>query len=362
MKQRRNPGLRVCSSIPGRGLPMRVMGSSEQHPASQRASTNPLMGIHHITALASDPQRNVDFYVRVLGLRLVKRTVNFDAPNVYHFYYGDEMGRPGTILTFFPFTDAGRGKRGAGEVGAVAFHLPVSARDYWIHRLSRHGILFRGPVPRFGDEVLSFEDPDGLSIDFVFAERERASQPWADGPVLPKYAIKGFAGATLVFRETSQTEIMLRTVLGFQSAGSEGQRTRFLLGEGDHAAAIDLLTDPNVLPARPGAGSIHHIAWRIAGYDHQSDWRARISEAGHGVTDIVDRQYFRSIYFHEPGGVLFEIATEEPGFTVDEPKEELGTNLRLPPWLEPHRGQLERVLPPIDSFTSRHSQHQTLVS
>jgi glyoxalase family protein len=340
---------------------MREMGTSEQLNTQPSAGGSPLLGIHHITALASDPQRNVDFYVRVLGLRLVKRTVNFDAPDVYHFYYGDESGTPGTILTFFPFQDAGRGTRGAGEIGAVVFHLRSSARDYWIHRLSRHGISFQGPVRRFGEEVLTFEDPDGLSIDFVFTERERAGQPWADGPVPPEHSIRGLAGATLLLRESSQTEAMLLTVLGFQPAGSEGQRTRFLLGSGDRAGIIDLVADPKALPARQGAGSIHHIAWRTPGYDNQAEWQNRIAEAGHSVTDIVDRQYFRSIYFHEPGGVLFEIATDQPGFTVDESKETLGTTLKLPSWLEPHRGQLERVLPPIDISITQRTRQQTLV-
>ncbi|HCA78842.1 MAG TPA: ring-cleaving dioxygenase [Bacteroidetes bacterium] len=321
-----------------------------------------LMGIHHITAIASDPQRNVDFFVGVLGLRLVKRTVNFDSPDVHHLYYGDESGTPGTILTFFPFQDAGRGKRGAGEVGSVAFHLPPAARDYWIHRLSQHGISFQGPVRRFGEELISFEDPDGLSIDFVFSHSERANHAWADGPVPPEHSVRGFAGATLLLRDSSQTETMLQTVLGFQPAGSEGERKRFLLGDGDLVAAVDLVIDPKSPPARPGAGSIHHIAWRVSGYDHQADWRTRIAEAGHSVTDIVDRQYFKSVYFHEPGGVLFEIATDEPGFTVDEPKEALGTTLKLPPWLELHRRQLERVLPPIDNSLSRHSQQQTVVN
>lgn len=337
------------------------MASTEQFDSTRSTGQSSLMGIHHITAMASDPQRNVDFFVRVLGLRLVKRTVNFDAPDVYHFYYGDESGTPGTILTFFPFQDAGRGKRGAGEVGSVTFHVPAGARDYWIHRLSQRGILFQGPARRFGEEFLSFEDPDGLSIDFLFSDRGRASQPWADGPVPPEHSIRGFAGATLLLHESGQTETMLQTVLGFQPAGSEGERKRFLLGDRDRVAAIDLVVDPKAPPARPGAGSIHHIAWRVSGYDHQADWRAHIAEAGHSVSDIVDRQYFKSIYFHEPGGVLFEIATDEPGFTVDESKEALGSTLKLPPWIEPHRRQLERVLPPIDNSMSRHSHQQTLV-
>lgn len=340
------------------------MGTSERIHIPQSVSENaiaaPLMGIHHITALASDPQRNIDFYLRLLGLRLVKRTVNFDAPDVYHLYYGDESGTPGTILTFFPFQDAVRGRRGAGEVSALAFRVPPSAREYWIHRLSSHGIRFQGPHRRFEHDVLSFEDPDGLSIEFEFSGGESADRPWVDGPVPPEYGIKGLSGATMLLRQSTYTEIMLRNLLGFQPAGAEEHRERYLVGNGDYTAAIDLVTDREIFPARQGAGSIHHIAWRVPGYNHQAAWRTRIAEAGLDVTEIIDRQYFRSIYFHEPGGVLFEIATDQPGFTIDESVDSLGTALKLPSWLEPRRQQLERVLPPIDITISLHPQRHTL--
>ena len=335
------------------------MGTSEELPSSPDRGERPLLGIHHITALASDPQRNIDFYVRILGLRLVKRTVNFDAPDVYHLYYGDESGAPGTILTFFPFPDAGRGRRGFGEVGALSFDVPPGARDYWIHRLSQHGIGFHGPNRRFGQEVLSFEDPDGLSIDFTFSGNKRTSRSWRDSPVPGEFSIKGLAGATLIYRHSGGTATMLTSLLGFHSAGSEGGRERYHVGVGENLGTIDLVHDPNARPARPGAGSIHHIAWRVPKDDHQTAWRTRIGESGHNVTEIVDRQYFRSIYFHEPGGVLFEIATDEPGFMVDESRETLGTTLKLPPWLEQHRGQLERVLPPVDISPVRHSQRHS---
>jgi catechol 2,3-dioxygenase-like lactoylglutathione lyase family enzyme len=337
------------------------MGASEGFHSSLSKGESPLLGIHHITALASDPQRNIDFYVRVLGLRLVKRTVNFDAPDVYHFYYGDGSGAPGTVLTFFPFTDAGRGRRGFGEAGAISFDMPHGSRDYWIHRLSRHGITLHGPDRRFGQEVLSFEDPDGLSIDFTFSGHKPAGQSWTDSPVPAEYRIKGLAGATLIYRDSGETATMLRSLLGFHPAGSEGDRERYHVGADENLVTIDLMHTPNSPPARPGAGSIHHIAWRVPGIDDQRAWHARIEDSGHSVTGIVDRQYFSSIYFHEPGGVLFEIATDVPGFTVDEPMGTLGTMLKLPPWLEQHRGELERVLPPIDSSPAGQAQRQATV-
>lgn len=307
-----------------------------------------IQGIHHITALASDPQRNVDFYVDVLGLRLVKRTVNFDAPDVYHLYYGDETGQPGTVLTFFPFPDAARGKRGIGEISAVAFDVPEGSMDYWVTRLSTFGIHLNGPETRFNKRVLSFEDPDGMTIELVFSGPHPNYRHWHGSPVLEEFAIRRFSGATLMLGAREETAALLQKTLGFAFAGQSGNRFRYTIGQSSHEAAIDLVVNSTLPFARQSAGSVHHIAWRVADSASQLEWREKLVDTGTHTTEVLDRNYFQSIYFHEPGGVLFEIATDTPGFTVDEPIEELGMHLKLPAWLEPDRSKLERILPPLD--------------
>jgi glyoxalase family protein len=294
-------------------------------------------GIHHVTTLASDPQRNLDFYTGFLGLRLVKQTVNFDAPDVYHLYYGDEIGRPGTILTFFPFPDASRGKKGAGETSAVAFSVPPGALAAWVERLSRQGMPFQGPDSRLGESVISFEDPDGMIVELI--EDSTVSGPGS--------AIKRFHGVTITHRDAGPTAALLTDVLGFASAGAEGNRRRYRAGAADEAGTIDILVTPGAPAARQSAGSVHHIAWRARDDEEQLQWRRTLADAGASPTKVLDRCYFHSIYFREPGGVLFEIATDPPGFTVDESASALGSRLRLPPWLEPERALIERHLPPL---------------
>ena len=306
-----------------------------------------LGGIHHITALASDPQRNIDFYVGFLGLRLVKKTVNFDASDVYHFYYGDETGRPGTILTFFPFPNAAKGKKGAGETTAVAFSIPPDSLDYWISRLAVHGVDFDGPVPRFGEQVIGFEDPDGMTIELITDEAARAVPPWSGSAVEPAHAPRLLHGATLTESDHESSAKFLAATLGFRAAGQEGQRYRYLLGEGEAEAKIDVIFSPQLNHGRQSAGSIHHIAWRVAADEGQREWRELLENAGVSVTPVRDRLYFHSIYFHEPGGVLFEIATDGPGMMIDETVAELGTHLKLPPWFEPKRERLEQRLIPV---------------
>jgi glyoxalase family protein len=305
-------------------------------------------GIHHVTALASDPQKNVEFYTGVLGLRLVKKTVNFDAPDVYHLYFGDEVGHAGTILTFFPFPEASRGKRGTGEVSAVAFLVPPPSLDFWAEHLSRHGVRFDGPIPRFGEQFVSLEDPDGMNIELVFSGGgETADRLW-EGSAIPRVsAIRRIAGVTLLLRDSGPTAELLTGTLGLRAAGREGERLRYNVGEGAAESAIDILTSPGTPPGSQSAGSVHHIAWRTPTGEEQREWRGKILEAGLPVTEVVDRSYFQSIYFREPGEVLFEIATDPPGFTVDETPAELGSHLKLPPWLEPGRARIERVLPPV---------------
>ncbi len=301
---------------------------------------HPLLGIHHITALASDPQRNIDFYCGVLGMRLVKKTVNFDEPGVYHFYYGDSVGSPGSLLTFFPFPHAGSGKDGTGVASSVAFAIPLNAAGFWIDRFSRLGVAFDGPAARNGEEVLSLRDPDGMKIDLVPLDEQPSPAQWQEGSVGPDHALLRIRGVSMTVKDPEPSATFLSGLLGFGARGN-----RFTSAEGN--ATVDLIGRKDALPARMSAGSIHHVAWRVKSNEDQREWRTRIEAAGTPITPVVDRQYFHSVYFHEPGGVLFEIATEPPGFLIDEPKESLGESLRLPGWLEPRRPILERMLPPV---------------
>ncbi len=310
--------------------------------------TRATAGIHHITAIASDPQRNVDFYCGVLGLRLVKRTVNFDDPGTYHLYYGDESGRPGTLLTFFPWLGAAPGRAGSGLASAVAFSIPEGATGHWTERLERFEIAFEGPSLRFDETVIVLRDPDGLELDLVAHAGAAAREPWRDGPVGAAHAIRGFHGVTLAETGYERTAALLTGVLGFRREREEGNRVRFAAGAGSGAAGrVDVVCLLDALPGSMGAGTMHHVAWRATDDDDQLGYRRALIAERLDVTPVVDRQYFRSIYFHEPGGVLFEIATDPPGMTVDEPVERLGESLRLPPWLEPDRARIERRLPPI---------------
>ncbi len=305
-------------------------------------------GIHHVTAISGEPQRNLDFYEGVLGLRLVKRTVNFDDPGTYHLYYGDEVGTPGTIMTFFPWARSPRGRRGAGQVVANAFSVARDALPFWEERLKENGVEVRDRVRRFGEEGFSFEDPDGLVLEIVAASVPDGREGWTGGPVPPEHAVKGFVGATLLEHERARTEEVLTGLLGFGAVGEEGNRFRYEAGQGGPGTVVDVVVDPEVRRANPLVGTVHHIAFRVPGDEEEEALRREISRLGFNVTPVLDRNYFRSIYFREPGGVLFEIATDVPGFSVDEPVEELGTNLKLPPRYEPHRARLQKSLAPIE--------------
>jgi glyoxalase family protein len=309
-------------------------------------------GIHHITVLAGDAQVNVDFYTGVLGLRLVKQTVNFDAPDVYHLYYGDEAGTPGTILTFFPFPHAARGKRGSGETSAVAFSVPGTSLDFWIEHLSARGIQIGGPDKRFGEMFLSFDDPDGMRVELFADELVDAIPGWAGSVAGARNAVRRFHGVTFTHRDLTGSAAFLTDVMGFAAGGSEGNRHRFLVGTGAARGRIDIVADPAARDARQSAGSVHHIAWRAKNDDEQGAWRTELTRAGASPTHVLDRQYFHSIYFREPGGVLFEIATDNPGFATDETVETLGSHLKLPPWLEERREPIERHLPPLTTAAS----------
>ena len=303
-----------------------------------------LPGIHHVTAITTDPQRNLDFYSGVLGLHLVKLTVNFDDPDTYHLYYGDALGRPGSLLTFFHWPGAPRSRAGTRQVRAVSLSIPEGASEFWVHRLQTHGILFEVHA-RFGDEVISFSDPDRLRVELVAAGDDRP--PFADGPVPAESSVRGVHGVTLAEEEFGRTAALLGATMGFRIAAESGGRTRFIAGAGAPGAVVDVENLPGLRPGRIGAGAVHHVAFRAPDEHAQDILREEIASAGRRVTPPVDRRYFRSIYFREPGGVRFEIATEAPGFTVDEPAGALGTHLMLPPWLESRRPQLELALPPL---------------
>jgi glyoxalase family protein len=312
----------------------------------------PIVGLHHVTAIAGDPQTNVDFYTIVLGLRLVKRTVNFDAPDTYHLYYGDEVGRPGTILTFFPWPGAPRGRRGSGQVIVTSFSIPEQSAGYWRDRLLAHHVEVHGPVRRFQENVLTLHDPDGLQLELVAHASVQMDRVWRGGPVPGEHAVRGFYAVTVCAADEERTARLLKETMGFREGGSEQNRQRFVAADGSqNGARVDIVTRPGRPRGVVAVGTIHHIAFRVPGDRDQLDWRARLVDADLDVTPPIDRQYFHSIYFREPGGVLFELATDPPGFTIDESIDALGTHLELPPWLEDTRSQIEAVLPPIHLLT-----------
>ncbi len=306
-------------------------------------STRAISGIHHITAIAGDPQRNLDFYTRVLGLRLVKLTVNFDDPGTYHFYFGNEGGGPGSILTFFPWPTAPRGTVGNGQVGASAFAVPPESIDYWVARLAQHQASPERIDSRFGDPVVRFVDPDGLPLEIVGTPEADSTRAWAGGSVPAPHATCGLHSATLAEEGYERTALLLE-VMGFQLVGSEGSRYRYRASD-DAAAIIDVLCAPDGRQGRLGVGTVHHIAFRTPDDEQQGQWREDLVERGYNVSPIMDRIYFHSIYLREPSGVLFEVATDPPGFALDESPDQLGTQLMLPPWLEAHRSQLQQRLP-----------------
>ncbi len=309
-----------------------------------------ISGIHHVTAITADAQKNIDFYCGVLGLRLVKLTVNFDDPGSYHLYYGDELGRPGTIMTFFAWQGAYRGRIGPPQVTATAFAVPSGALEYWSKRLKEKGVEPQTTADRFGEPVLGFSDPDGMPLEIIVSLEvvEPKGQPWAAGPVPVEYAIRGFHGITISEEGYENTAKLLTDVMGFRAVGSAQNRFRYRAGSGaGFAATVDLLCVPDGRHGNMGAGVVHHVAFRTLDDAQQINWRKELAGKGFNVSPVMDRTYFHSIYYREPGGVLFEIATENPGFTVDQPAPQLGTKLMLPPWLESNRAAIERMVPPV---------------
>jgi catechol 2,3-dioxygenase-like lactoylglutathione lyase family enzyme len=305
------------------------------------------MSIHHVTAIADDPQRNLDFYAGTLGLRLVKLTVNFDDPGTYHLYFGDETGRPGSILTFFPWPDGRRGRQGTGQVGTVSLAIPPASLGWWIERLLQHGISYNGPTRRFDEQVLAFSDPDGLLLELVATPRVERVEPWRDGPVPAEHAVRGIHGVTIWEDGHRGTAEFLTRFMGMREVGEEGNRVRLESATEGAGTVVDLRRIPGFWSGADGVGTVHHVAFRAVSDQAQLERRGQIEAAGFSITPVVDRQYFHSVYFREPGGVLFEIATDPPGFTLDEAPAELGTHLQLPAVYEPMRERIERSLPPL---------------
>lgn len=313
------------------------------------SDTHTLPGIHHITAISSTPRVNVSFYENVLGLRLVKQTVNFDDPYTYHLYYGDQGGRPGTILTFFPWEGIPQGEVGTGMVTGVAFQIGSNSSDYWLERLAKHNVE-TAQEERFGDKVITFEDPHGLSLELVATQN--SDRPVAESSGLPeeRHRIKGFHSATALVRSEDASARLLTEVLGLRLEAREAARVRFAMNNDEGTGSYyDLLVDPGAPVARQGSGTVHHIAFRARSEAELLGWQQHLRKVGSPVTEVRDRKYFKSIYFHEPSGVLFEIASDPPGFAVDEPVESLGRSLMLPDQYEPMRDKIEQQLPPLRS-------------
>lgn len=304
---------------------------------------NKIIGLHHITAVASDAQKNYDFYTKVLGQRLVKKTVNFDDPGTYHFYFGSEAGTPGTIMTFFPWANMKRGVPGAGQPTEIYYSIPVGATDFWINRLGNAGLV--SSVTE-GKKILVAEDPDGLKFSLVEVENDHR-KAWTTGEIDGSVAIKGFYGIALTVQNGAATKAVLSGLLNYKEHKVEGNTTRFINPNIDTANVVDVIENPELPYGKLGAGINHHVAFRVKDEETLMKYRELVESAGLSITEKIDRNYFYSLYFREPGGVLFELATDNPGFTVDEDIKSLGEALKLPPQYEPQRGRIESVLPKL---------------
>lgn len=306
---------------------------------------NGILGLHHITAIAGNAKRNFDFYTRVLGLRLVKKTVNFDDPGTYHFYFGDETGTPGTILTFFPWEGIHAGKPGTGMATDIGYAIPLGSIDFWKANLEKNNVGITDSGQRFGQNFISIQDPDGLSLTLI--ETKDTRNPWVTDEVNEDMATRGFHSITLTLKHREATAKVLTDILGYQLVNKEDNRYRYTTDTVNTASIVDLISAPQGKSGDNAGGTIHHLAFRVKDEATQMEYRKKIENYGLGVTPKIDRNYFFSIYFREPGGVLFEIATDNPGFSVDEPVNELGQHLKLPAQYEAHRIQIEKVLPVI---------------
>jgi glyoxalase family protein len=308
-------------------------------------------GLHHITAIAGPAQENLDFYAGVLGMRLVKRSVNQDDPGTYHLFYADAEGHPGSDLTFFPWSDLAPPRLGHGLAVEVSLEAPRGSLDWWAERLAKYGVKPHGVDVRFGQRALPFTDPHGLRVALIEDPAPRSFTPWEESPVPAERQLRGLHGARLWESDPALTSAFLTEVMGFRELATENGWTRY--GFEDAAGSVDVRESPEARRGMWGVGAIHHLAWRVPDDEHQLAMRERVEKAGGQATPVIDRFWFRSVYFREPGGVLFEIATDGPGFAVDEDPARLGETLVLPPWLEQARGQIERQLPELRMPTVR---------
>ncbi|GAB2544219.1 ring-cleaving dioxygenase [Rufibacter soli] len=307
-----------------------------------------ILGLHHITAIADKAKKNLDFYTNILGLRLLKKTVNFDDPGTYHLYYGDEKGSAGTILTFFPYEGSRRGSAGTGMATNIGYSVPEGSFDFWVKRFEDHNVIYNKPSEKFGEKYLTFLDPDGLKLELVIAKNQDNRTPWTTDEVSAEVATRGFHSVTLTLKDIKATAAILTDIFGYTLQEKSGNRYRYITDAVEHAAIIDLVELPNEARGIGGAGTNHHIAFRVKDEATLMEFRKKVATAGHQITEKIDRNYFYSLYFREPGGVLFEIATDNPGFGIDEEWDKLGSNLLLPPQYEPRRADIEAVLPKLD--------------
>lgn len=309
---------------------------------------NKILGLHHITAIAGNAKQNFEFYTKVLGLRMVKKTVNFDDPGTYHFYYGDEVGTPGTILTFFPWEGIGKGSTGTGMATNIGYTVPKESLDFWSERFTKYNVNFLPTEERLGELILPFTDPDGLKLDLIVAGNEDIRKPWETEEVNATVATKGFHSITLTLKNIKPTATILTDIFGYRLLKQEGNRYRFITDAIENAAKVDLLEAPGIAAGRGAAGTNHHVAFRVKDDHVLMEYREKIARKGLSITPKIDRDYFFSLYFREPGGVLFELATDNPGFTKDEPVSQLGSSLKLPKQFESARAQIEKNLPVLN--------------
>ncbi|MFO8146302.1 MAG: ring-cleaving dioxygenase [Gillisia sp.] len=308
---------------------------------------NRILGLHHITAIAGDAQRNYDFYTKVLGLRMVKKTVNFDDPQTYHFYFGDGMGTPGSILTFFPWPRVRQGKNGAGMATGIGYSVPEGSLEFWRARFEKFKVPHSKISKKFGEDFLAFQDPDGLNLELIVPKNKDEREPWETNEVKSKVALKGFHNVTLTLNDHKETAAILKDVFGYELEGTENNLYRFRTNAVENAAVVDILEDPKAERGQNAGGTNHHVAFRVKDEEILMAFREKVMKKGLQITEKIDRDYFFSLYFREPGGVLFEIATDNPGFATDETVEELGSSLQLPDRYKGARAQIEKALPQL---------------
>jgi glyoxalase family protein len=308
---------------------------------------NTINGIHHITAIAGNAKKNYDFYTKVLGQRLVKKTVNFDDPETYHLYYGDKEGTPGTILTFFPWGNIQAGRRGARQATEIGYSVPANSFDFWINRFEKHNVIYNKVAEKFGEQYLTVLDPDGLKLELIASKTADNRLPWETDEIKAENATKGFHNVTITTNKMQPTADILTGVFGYKLLEQHVNRYRFVTDAVDNANIVDLVEVAGEVAGHVAGGSVHHVAFRVKNEAVLMQYREKVAALGLHITDKIDRNYFYSLYFREPGGVLFEIATDNPGFSVDEPVEELGNTLKLPAQYEEHRASLETTLPKL---------------